>query len=465
MITSTIENLGNNKVKIRFEADAETFERGMQASYLKNKGRVNVPGFRKGHAPRKMIESMYGEAIFYDDAFDAVFPEAYEQAISEHKLDVVSRPDVDIEKIGGGQPMVFVAEVYVRPDVKLGQYKGLKVTKHEHPVTDDAVSQKMDEAREKVSRMVDVEDRAVKDGDIVSMDYLGTVDAVAFPGGTAEKQSLTIGSGQFIPGFEEQMVGMKIGEERDLKVTFPKEYHAEELAGKDANFHVKLHGIQRKELPELDDDFARDVSEFDTLAAYKADIRAKLEADAAEHAAQHFENAAVEAAVANAEVEIPEPMIERQIDAMLRDFEMRLAYQGLRMEDFLKYTGGTPEQMRAQYHEQAEQRVKTQLVLDAIRKAEGIEPTETETDAEIQKYADQGGKSIEEFKATLKPDDIEYFKDAVAVDKVVSLIKDSAVVDLCDHDHDEPKKPAKKAAKTDAETAEEPAPKKPRAKK
>ncbi len=434
MIT-TVEKLSSNKVKIRFEADAETFEKGIAQAYLKLRGRINVPGFRKGKAPRKLIENMYGESFFYEEALEALFPDAYEQAIKEHDLHTVDRPSLDVEKMEAGEPLVFTAEVFVRPEVKLGAYKGLEVPKHEHPVTDEDVEKRIEADREKVSRMLDIEDGAVQDGDIVTLDYAGTVDGVAFAGGTAEQQKLTIGSGQFIPGFEEQMAGMKIGEERDLKVAFPKEYHAEELAGKDAVFHTKVHGIQRKELPALDDDFVRDVSEFDTVDAYKADIRAKLEADAAEHIKNAFENAAIDAAVENAELDVPEPMVQRQVDNMVRDFEMRLMYQGLRLQDFLQYTGQTPESLREQYHEQALLRVKGNLVLEAIAKAEGVEASDAEIDAEMTKYAEQSQKSLEDFKTGLSEDDRAYFEDVTKVNKVIKLLTDTAIPVAEHHDH------------------------------
>ena len=435
MIT-TIEKLAGNKVKIRFEADAEVFEQGMQAAYNKNRGRVQVPGFRKGRAPRKVIERMYGEGIFYDDAFEHIFPDAYEQAVKEHDVAAVGQPEVDIEQIGAGQPCVFTVEVYVRPEVKLGQYKGLEVPKHEHPVTDADVEAQVEQAREKVSRIEDVADRPAAEGDIVNIDYAGTVDGVAFEGGTAQGHALTIGSGQFIPGFEEQVVGMSVGEEKDLGVTFPAEYHAAELAGQAAVFHVKVNGIQVKELPEMDDDFVRDVSEFDTVDEYKADIRAKLEDDAEKHIDQAFESAAITAAVAQAEVDVPPPMTERQMDSIARDFEMRLMYQGLRLEDFLKYTGQTREVWREQYRAQAEQRVKTTEVIDAICAAEKLEASQDDIDAEMRDYAEQGKQSLEEFKATLSEDDLAYFADVARAKKAVALIKETAIPVPEEHDHD-----------------------------
>lgn len=425
-MTISVEKLSSNKVKISFDIEAEKFEEAMQKSYLKNRGRVNVPGFRKGKAPRKLIENMYGEGVFYDDAFEALFPEAYDKAVEENALEPVDRPNVDIQQIGSGKNLQFTAEVFVRPDVTLGEYKGLKVERHEHPVTDEQVDAQVEQARQRAAREISVEDRAVQDDDIVNLDYAGTVDGVAFEGGTAKGQRLTIGSGQFIPGFEEQMVGMQIGEEKDLSVKFPEEYHAKELAGKDAVFHVKVNSIAVRELPALDDDFAKDVSEFDTLDAYKQDIRAKLEAESKEHCDAEFENALVDAAVANATLDVPGAMIERQIDGMLRDFQMRLAYQGMRLEDFMKYTGQGIEELRTQYREQADKRVRAELVLQAIKKAEGIEATDEEVEAEIAKFAEEGKKTVEEFKASLKPEDIDYLKDSIGIRKTVDMLKAAA---------------------------------------
>ena len=425
-MTISVEKLSSNKVKISFDIEAEKFEEAMQKSYLKNRGRVNVPGFRKGKAPRKLIENMYGEGVFYDDAFEALFPEAYDKAVEENALEPVDRPNVDIQQIGSGKNLQFTAEVFVRPDVTLGEYKGLKVERHEHPVTDEQVDVQVEQARQRAAREISVEDRAVQDDDIVNLDYEGTVDGVAFEGGTAKGQRLTIGSGQFIPGFEEQMVGMQIGEEKDLSVKFPEEYHAKELAGKDAVFHVKVNSITVRELPALDDDFAKDVSEFDTLDAYKQDIRAKLEAESKEHCDAEFENALVDAAVANATLDVPGAMIERQIDGMLRDFQMRLAYQGMRLEDFMKYTGQGIEELRTQYREQADKRVRAELVLQAIKKAEGIEATDEEVEAEIAKFAEEGKKTVEEFKASLKPEDIDYLKDSIGIRKTVDMLKAAA---------------------------------------
>ncbi len=423
----TVEKQSGSKVKISFQIPAEAFDEAMQKSFLKNRGRISVPGFRKGKAPRKLIESMYGEGVFYDDAFDSLFPEAYQAAVKENGLQPVDQPQMDgIDQIGSGKDLLFTCEVYVRPEVTLGEYKNLTIATHEHPVSDEMVNERIERDRERVSRLVDITDRPVEQGDTVNLDYLGTVDGVAFPGGTAQGQTLVIGSGHFIPGFEEQMVGILIGEEKDLTVKFPEEYHAKELAGKDAVFHVKLNGIQKKELPELDDDFAMDVSDFDTFAAYEADIRAKLTEEAQKSLDVERENALIEKAVANATLEVPPPMVEDQLDQIVREMQLRMAYQGLKMEDYLKYTGQTEEQLRDMYRSEAENRAKVELVLEAIRKAEAIEPTEEEVDERIAEQAKRAGQEKDAYVQKLTERQKEYLRDNAAIMKVINLMKSTA---------------------------------------
>ena len=331
----TVEKIASNKIKIAFVASAESFAEAMQKSYLKNRGQINVQGFRKGKAPRKMIENLYGEAIFYDDAFEAVAQPAYEECIKAENLQPVDRPEVNIEQIGTGMELKYTIEVFVKPEVTLGEYKGVEAEKKVQAVSEEAVNARIESDAERASSTMDVTDRAVENGDIVNLDYAGSVDGVAFQGGTAEKQTLTIGSGMFIPGFEEQMIGMAIGEEKDLSVTFPEQYHAEELAGKAAIFHVKVNGIQVKVRPELDDDFAADVSEFDTFEAYKQNIVETLEKNAAERAEAELEDALVQKVVDAADCDIPEAMVEDEVTTMLREMEMRMMYQGIRMADYL----------------------------------------------------------------------------------------------------------------------------------
>lgn len=426
-MSTTVEKISSNKVKLSFDIDAAQFDAAMDKAYIKVRGQVTIPGFRKGRAPRKMIENMYGgEGVFYDEAFELIFDEVYGPAIDENKLEVVDRPQVDIQQIGTGKNLQFTCEVFVKPDVTLGEYKGVEVKREHTLVTEDEVNAEIEKERNKQAAEVSVDNRAVAEGDTVNLDYSGSVDGVKFAGGTAEAQTLKIGSHTFIPGFEEQMVGMNIGEEKDLEVTFPEEYHAKELAGKKAVFHVKVNGITETQLPALDDDFAKDISEFDTLDEYKADVRAKLEAQAAERDNNAFTNAVIEKVVENATVEIPEAMVERQIDSMVRNFEARLAQQGLKLADFIKYTGQDEKSFRNQYREQAEKSVRANLVLEAVENAENFEATEEEIDAEIAKFAGQVGQDVENLKKNLTEGDREYFKADVIRDKAVKFLCDNA---------------------------------------
>lgn len=425
-MSTTVEKISSNKVKLSFDIDSAKFDEAMGKAYLKVRKQVSIPGFRKGKAPRKLIENMYGEAVFYDEALELIFDEVYGPAVEENKIDVVDRPEIDVQEIGAGKNLKFTCEVFVKPDVTLGEYKGVVVARETTEVTDAQVDAKLEEERAKQATEAEVEGRAVAEGDTVNLDYSGSVDGVAFEGGTAEAQTLKIGSHSFIPGFEEQMIGMSIGEEKDLEVTFPEEYHAEELAGKAAVFHVKVNSITETQLPELDDEFAKDISEFDTLDEYKADIRAKLEAEAAELDSNNYTNAVIEKVLENATVEIPEAMIERQIDSMMRDFEYRLRSQGLKLSDFLRYTGQDEKAIRDGYRAQAEKSVKAHLVLEAIEKAEGVDATEEQVDAQIAQFAPQTGKSVEELKQTLTEADREYFKADAIRENAIKLLVDSA---------------------------------------
>ncbi|MDO4355307.1 MAG: trigger factor [Clostridia bacterium] len=422
----TVEKLSSNKVKLSFEVEAEKFEEGMKKAYKKMVGRFNIPGFRRGKAPRKIIENFYGEEIFYDEAFQAVFPEIYAQAVAEHDVKVVDRPDVNITEIGTGKPMKVECEVYVRPDVTLGDYKAVKVEKEAVKVSDDDVTAEITRIRERNARFVEVTDRPAKLDDQVNIDYAGFLGEEQFEGGTAEKYDLTLGSGAFIPGFEDQLVGATVGSNVDVNVTFPEEYHSKELAGKAVVFHVKVNAITEKEVPELDEDFVKEVSESaNTVDEYKAEVFGDLMMKAEERAEADFENEVLEKVVEGAEMDIPDAMIEEQVDAMLRDMEMRLMVQGMRLADYFKYTGQKEAEVREMYKPQAEQRVRTQLVLDAIRAAEGIEPTEEDVDAELAKYADQSKKSMEEFKKDLTEEDLNYFKEATSVQKTIDFLKET----------------------------------------
>ena len=424
----TVEKIASNKVKLSFVESAESFDAAVEKAYLKDRSKINVPGFRKGKAPRKLIENMYGEGVFYDDAFELVAQPAYEEAIKAENLQVVDRPQVDVQQIGAGQELKFTLEVFVKPDVTLGEYKGVAVEKNVEKVTDEAVDARIQNDVERASTTQDVTDRAVENGDIVNLDYAGSVDGVAFEGGTAQGQSLTIGSGMFIPGFEEQMVGMNIGEERDLSVKFPEQYHADNLAGKDAVFHVKVNGIQTKVRPELDDDFAADVSEFDTFEAYKANIVADLEKNAADRAEANLEDALIQKVVDAADCDIPEAMIDDEVKTMLREMEMRMMYQGIRFEDYLKYTGQTLDQVRENYKPEAANRVKTQLVLEAVAKAENIAPTDEDVDETIADQAKRMNRDVEEFKASLSEQQKEYLKETAGIKKVIDFLKANAVI-------------------------------------
>lgn len=427
-MSATYEKVSSNKAKLSFTVPAEQFEAAMQKAYLKNRGKINVPGFRRGKAPRKLIETMYGESVFYDDAFQLIFPDLYDEAVKENNLQVVDQPEVDVQEIGEGKDLVFSCEVYVRPDVTLGDYKGLTVNVTKQTVTDADIDARIEQDRKKVARQIDVEG-ALENGDTVKLNYMGTVDGVAFEGGTAENQTLTLGSGQFIPGFEEQMVGMNIGEEKDLNVTFPEKYHSEELAGKNAVFHVKVLSATRTELPKLDDDFAADASEYNTFAEYKDSIVKELNDRAAKNNEIAVENALVEKAVENASMDIPQAMINEQTNYLLREMQMRMAYQGLKMEDYLKYTGQTIEQLADMYKGEAEHRVKVELTLEAIRKAEGIEPTDEDVAKQIAEQAERMGQSVEDFEKTLTDEQRGYLRDTAAIQKVVDLMKQNCTVE------------------------------------
>ena len=426
-MTTTFEKLSSNKVKLGFVVEPEKFEQGIRTAYNKMKGRIQIPGFRKGKAPMKVIENFYGKEVFYEDAFDAIFPEIYQAALKEHDVHVVDRPELNVEQIARGQELKFTVEVFVRPDVELGAYKNLGIVKTVDEVTDDDVMAEIERARDRASRWVEITDRPAKLDDQVNIDYAGFDGDVQFDGGTAEKHDLILGSGSFIPGFEEQLVGKCVGDECDVNVTFPEDYHSKELAGKPVVFKVKINGIREKEVPALDEDFVKEASETaDTVDEYKAEIRANLEKAADSRAETSFENEVIETICENAKVDIPEAMIEDQIDSMLRDMEMRMAYQGIKLDDYFKYTGQSREQVREMYREQAQERVKTQLVMEAVRKAENIEATDEETDAEIAKYAEQNKKTLEDFKKVLSDDDRKLFADGAAMQKTLDFIKANA---------------------------------------
>ena len=423
---ASFEKLEGNKVKLGMTISAEDFDKAVDKAYLKLRKTITVPGFRKGHAPKGVIEKAYGWYVFVDDAFDEAYPAVYEAAVKEHDVKPVDRPDITILSAEKGEDVAFEAVVTVMPEVSLGQYKGIEVEKQEYNVTDEMVNAEIERERENVARMIDVE-RPVENGDEVELDYSGTVDGVKFEGGTAEHQTLVIGSGMFIPGFEEQMIGVNVGEEKDLNVKFPDEYHSDELKGKDAVFHVKVHAVRVKELPEADDEFAKDVSEFNTIAELRDHKKEELEKKAMNEAKAKKENDVIEKAVANATVDIPDVMIDRQADRMLNDIRYRLSMQGISLEDYCKYTGTKTEVMKAEMKNEAERRVKTQLVLDAIMKAEGIKAENDEVEKKIDEYCAQFDDKAEEFKAKLNEDDKAYFEDQVLLDKTINMLVDSAI--------------------------------------
>ena len=420
-MSHTYEKVSGNKAKLTFTVPAEQFDEAMQKAYLKMRGRINVPGFRKGKAPRSLIERMYGEGVFYEDAFDMIFPEIYQEAVKAEDIHPVDQPNIDIDEIGAGKELKFHLEVFVRPDVELGEYKGLSVEAEQQKVSDAMIDARIAQDQDNASRTIDVEDRPVQEGDTVNLDYAGTVDGVAFAGGTAEKQTLKIGSHQFIEGFEEQMIGMNIGEEKDLNVTFPEAYHAKDLAGKAAVFHVKLNGISEKVLPELNDEFASEVSEFETLEAYKADVKAKLLEKKQADVKTAKENALTEKAVENAEMDIPAVMIESQAEDMVRDFGQRLQMQGMKLEQYMQYTGMTMPQMVDQYKDQAKKRIQGRLVLEAIAKAEGLEATEEDLENEYKKMAEQYSMEVEKVKEYMGSQE-DGVKEDLATQKALDLL-------------------------------------------
>ena len=365
-----------NEVKLEITIEAEKFDNAMKKVYFQNAKYFNIPGFRKGKAPMNIVEKYYGAQIFYEDAFNEVATEAYDEALEANKIDAVSRPVVDIKQMEKGKDVIFTAVVQTKPEVELGKYKGIEIPKVEYKVEEKDIEHELGHMQEHNSRLITVDDRALENGDIATIDFEGFVDGVAFDGGKAEGHELEIGSGSFIPGFEDQLVGMKIDEEREIKVTFPKEYFSKDLAGKEAMFKVKLHEIKRKELPELDDEFAKDVSEFDTLAELKASIKEKIEKNNEQRQKYETEDLAIKAVCEDVKVDIPSGMVEFEVENMMKDFEQRLSYQGLNLDQYLKMIGKTEEEMKKEYEPQAIEAIKSRLVLEAIIKAEKIEASE-----------------------------------------------------------------------------------------
>ena len=421
-----VEKMEKNMAKLTIEVSAEDLDKAMQNAYQKAKGKIAIPGFRKGKAPRKMIEQMYGKGIFLEDAANALIPEHYSKALEECELEIVSQPEIDVVQAEPGKAFIFTAEVAVKPEVTLGDYKGLEVPKSEVEVTDEDVDAEIKKEQEKDSRTVTVEDRGAENGDITTIDFEGFVDGVAFEGGKGTDYPLTLGSGSFIPGFEDQLVGAKAGDHVEVNVTFPEEYQAAELAGKAAVFQCDVKKVEAKELPELDDDFAQDVSEFDTLAEYKEDVKKNLTEKKEKEARAAKENAAVDKAIENAQMEIPDAMVDTQVRQMINDFASRMQSQGLTMEQYFQFTGMTVEKMQEEMKPQALKRIQTRLVLEKIVEVENIQPTEEEVNEEISKMAEMYKMEADKLKELFGDRELEQMKKDMAVQKAVTLVADEA---------------------------------------
>ena len=422
-----VEKLEKNMAKLTIEVPASELEKALQSAYMKQKNKISLPGFRKGKVPRQMIEKMYGAEIFYDDAANALIPKAYADAYDECELDIVSRPEIDVVQIEKGKDFIFTATVATKPEVTLGEYKGLEVDKVSTRVTQKEVDAKIQEEAEKNARTITVEDRAVQDGDEVVLDFEGFVDGVAFEGGKGENYPLTIGSGSFIPGFEEQLVGAETEKEVEVKVTFPEDYHAEDLKGKEAVFKCTVHEIKAKELPEIDDEFAAEVSEFDTLEEYKADVKAKIKEQKAAEGKAKQEDQVVEQAVKNATYELPEAMVETQAEQMANDFAQRMQSQGLTMEQYFQFTGTTAEQMMEDLKPQAVKRIETRLVLETIAKAENIEISDEKLDEEIGKMAEAYKMEADKLKEFMGENEKKQMKEDMAVQEAITFLVENAV--------------------------------------
>ena len=423
-----VERLEHNMAKLTIEVPAEEVEKALQAAYLKERGKISLPGFRKGRVPRQMIEKMYGPEVFYDEAANRMISEAYAKAYDECELELVSQPKIEITQLEKGKEFIFTAEVAVKPEVKLGEYKGLKVDKVSTRVTQKEVDEEIDKERERNARTIDITDRAVQDKDQITLDFEGFVDGVAFEGGKASDYPLTIGSGAFIPGFEDQLIGANIDEEKEINVTFPEEYQAKELAGKAAVFKCTVHSIKAKELPELDDEFVSDVSEkSETVDAYKAEVKAKIKERKENEGKQKREDQSVEQAVANAEMDIPEAMISFQSRQMVDDFARRIMQQGMTMEQYFQFTGLSEEKMMEEFKPEAEKRIRTRLTLEAIVAAENIEVSEERLDEELQKMADSYKMEVDKLKEYMGENEKKQMKEDIAIQEAVTLIANAAV--------------------------------------
>ena len=422
-----VEKLEKNMAKLTIEVSAEDLDKAMEKAYQKQKSRISLPGFRKGKAPRKMIERMYGKGVFMEDAVNSLVPQEYTKALGEGDLEIVSQPEINVTQMEPGKALIFTADVAVKPEVTLGDYKGVEVPKSEIAVTDEEVDAEVKKEQDKNARTVAVEDRAAANGDITTIDFEGFVDGVAFEGGKGTDYALTLGSGTFIPGFEDQLVGANTGDHVEVKVTFPEEYQAKELAGKEAVFQCDVKKIETKEVPELDDEFAKDVSEFDTLAEYKEDVKKKLTEKKEKEARTAKENAAVDKAIENAQMDIPELMTKTECRQMMDDFSRRMQQQGLSMEQYFQFTGQSMDKMMEDMKPQALKRIQTRLVLEKVAEAENIQPSEEEITEEIQKMADAYKMEADKIREAIGESGLEQMKKDMAVQKAVTVIADAAV--------------------------------------
>lgn len=422
-----VEKLEKNMAKLTIEVSADELEKALQNAYMRQKNKINMPGFRKGKVPRQMIEKMYGPEIFYDDAANSLIPKAYSEAYDECELEIVSQPEINVEQIEKGKPFIFTAQVATKPEVTLGEYKGLEVDKVSTRVTQKEVDAKIQEEAEKNARTITVEDRPVQDKDEIILDFEGFVDGEAFEGGKGENYPLTIGSGSFIPGFEEQLIGAEPEKEIEVKVTFPEDYHAEDLKGKDAVFKCTIHEIKAKEIPEIDDEFAAEVSEFDTLDEYKADVKAKIKEQKAADGKRKKEDQAVEKAIANATMEIPDAMVDTQARQMMDEFAQRIQAQGLTMDQYFQFTGMDREKMMEEMKPQALKRIETRLVLEAVAKAENIEISDEKLDEELAKMAEAYKMEVDKLKEFMGDAEKKQMKEDMAVQEAVTLLAENAV--------------------------------------
>lgn len=421
-----VEKMEKNMAKLTIEVSAEELEKAIDSAYRKNRGKISVPGFRKGKVPRKIIEQMYGKGIFLEDAANELIPRAYSEELENCDLEIVSQPEIDVTQLEPGKAFIFTAEVAVKPEVTLGEYKGVEVPKAELEATEEEIAAELKKEQENNSRTVTVEDRAAENGDIVTLDFEGFIDGVAFEGGKGTDYALTLGSNTFIPGFEEQLAGLKAGEDKEVNVTFPEEYQSKELAGKPAVFKCTVKKIEAKELPQLDDEFAKDVSEFDTLEEYKADVKKNLEEKKAEDAKRQKEDAAIEKVIEGAQMEIPEAMIKTQVNQMVNDFASRMQAQGLTMEQYFQFTGLTSEKLAEDMKPQALKRIQTRLVLEKIAEVENIPVSDEELDEEFKKMAEMYKMEFEKLKELIGDGEKEQMKKDMAVQKAVTLVADAA---------------------------------------